>query len=157
MGNAGSLQRRKQVMQNFSKLIGRSEQKESQQTESQKEVEKSPSPTPSPSPPRRRIARQQAAHPEEPAEARKPDKLKGTNLNIEQTVLSKLVFTGAIINIAITSFVLGSSPKYFHVLFSFKVTSLQLFWVAIVAVIAVVAGYAYLYRLIQFIIFFSPK
>lgn len=129
----GSLQRREQDMHHYSGLAGVPEQKQSQQSQSKKDVKRTPrtvisdpSPPPSlpsPSPP----VSKSIGRIEERYDAPKPDKLKGTNLSGEQTTLSKLVFTGSIVNIGMTCYVLGASPKSFYILFSIKIISLLTF------------------------------
>ena len=139
IGRSGSLQRRKQDMHHYSELAGVPEQKQSQSSQSKKEV-KQPAPTaisdPSPSPSlpsSEKLSKciddgdgeERAETEERVIKAPKPNKLKGTNLSLEQTTLSKLVFTGSLMNIGLTCYVLGSSPKSFYILFSVKVKSLQ--------------------------------
>ena len=51
----------------------------------------------------------------------KADQVKGINLNEWQTTFSKCVFTLAILNIGLTCYILGANPESFYLLFTFKV------------------------------------
>lgn len=57
----------------------------------------------------------------------KADQVKGINLNEWQTTFSKCVFTLAILNIGLTCYILGANPESFYLLFTFKIVSLTTF------------------------------